>query len=160
MSADAHFKRLHDTFRQTLTDRVAITPGQTGIVHLSGAVAPALPLDQMEDEHRVLVDAHNRIASAARTCEMVFEWQYHVIPGREFAAIGKGNMSAFIFAALAIRFHVIRKFTDYAKHLYATHSSEDAARHIGGNGARHDLLLHVIAAVLASIEARVSASKT
>ena len=38
-------------------------PEHTGIVHISGVVDPALRVDQMEDEHRVLVDDRDRLGN-------------------------------------------------------------------------------------------------
>ncbi|KMK68991.1 TIM barrel protein [Puniceibacterium sp. IMCC21224] len=58
-----HFKLVHDTFHHTLAGGGPIFPGHTGIIHISGVVDPALGVDQMEDEHRVLVDASDRLGN-------------------------------------------------------------------------------------------------
>jgi len=62
----AHFKLVHDTFHHTLADGGPIFPEHTGIVHISGVVDPSLAVDQMEDEHRVLVDQDDRLGNIAQ----------------------------------------------------------------------------------------------
>ena len=59
----AHFKLVHDTFHHTLADGGPIFPEYTGIVHISGVVDQSLTVDQMEDEHRVLVDQDDRLGN-------------------------------------------------------------------------------------------------
>lgn len=59
----AHFKLVHDTFHHTLADGGPFFPDYTGIVHISGVVDPGLRVDQMEDEHRVLVDEDDRLGN-------------------------------------------------------------------------------------------------
>lgn len=56
------FRLVHDTFHHTLAEGGPLFPELTGIVHLSGVVAP-LATDAMEDEHRVLVDANDRLGN-------------------------------------------------------------------------------------------------
>lgn len=56
-----HFKLVHDTFHHTLAGGGPIYPERTGIVHVSGVVDPDLPVAQTEDEHRVLIDARDRL---------------------------------------------------------------------------------------------------
>jgi 2-keto-myo-inositol isomerase len=56
-----HFKLVHDTFHHTLAGGGPIYAELTGIVHISGVVSPELTIDQMEDEHRVLVDERDRL---------------------------------------------------------------------------------------------------
>lgn len=80
-------------------------------------------------------------------------------PTESFAAIGSGMTPVFIFAALAILFHLILKYTVYGKHTYAIGSSEEAARMSGINVARHKVLVYVIAGMLAAVAALVLASK-
>ncbi|MFN3825387.1 MAG: TIM barrel protein [Pseudorhodobacter sp.] len=57
------FLVVHDTFHHTLADGGPLYPQQTGIVHISGVTDPALTVDAMEDEHRVLVDANDRLGN-------------------------------------------------------------------------------------------------
>lgn len=58
-----HLKIVHDTFHHALAGGGPIFPEQTGIVHISGVVDPALPLARMEDQHRVLVDEGDRLGN-------------------------------------------------------------------------------------------------
>lgn len=52
---------VHDTFHHALAGGGPIFPGATGIVHISAVTDPGLALEEMEDEHRVLVDATDRL---------------------------------------------------------------------------------------------------
>ncbi|MDD7971890.1 TIM barrel protein [Roseinatronobacter alkalisoli] len=54
---------VHDTFHHTLAGGGALHAAQTGIVHISAVVDPALPVEQMEDEHRVLIDSRDRLGN-------------------------------------------------------------------------------------------------
>lgn len=55
------YKLVHDTFHHALADGGPIFADHTGIVHISAVVDPTLQLNQMEDEHRVLVDGLDRL---------------------------------------------------------------------------------------------------
>jgi 2-keto-myo-inositol isomerase len=66
IGGEASFKLVHDTFHHTLAGGGAIYPDFTGIVHISGVTDPALRVDQMEDEHRVLVNAADRLGNIAQ----------------------------------------------------------------------------------------------
>jgi len=66
-----HFKLVHDTFHHTLAGGGDIFPSLTGIIHISGVVDPVLTIDEMEDEHRVLVDAEDRLANVDQIRELV-----------------------------------------------------------------------------------------
>ncbi len=63
MEAQGRIKLVHDTFHHRLAGGGAIFPDHTGIVHASGVVDLAVVEDQMEDEHRVLVDTRDRLGS-------------------------------------------------------------------------------------------------
>lgn len=63
LDANGVYKLVHDTFHHTLAGGGDLFPRQTGIVHLSGVVDPALSVDEMEDAHRVLVDAQDRLGN-------------------------------------------------------------------------------------------------
>jgi 2-keto-myo-inositol isomerase len=52
-----HFKLVHDTFHHHLAGEKDFFPDYTGIVHISGVVDPALTPEDMQDGHRILVDA-------------------------------------------------------------------------------------------------------
>ena len=58
-----HFRLVHDTFHHALAGKGAIFARSTGIVHISGVVDPELSIEDMEDEHRVLVDVHDRLGN-------------------------------------------------------------------------------------------------
>ncbi len=60
MSAETHVKIVHDTFHHTLSGGGPLFPEQTGIVHISG-VSEDLPASQMEDAHRMLINAQDRL---------------------------------------------------------------------------------------------------
>jgi 2-keto-myo-inositol isomerase len=57
------FKLVHDTFHHHLAGGGAIFPEHTGIVHISGVIDPALKPDEMQDGHRILVDARDRLGN-------------------------------------------------------------------------------------------------
>lgn len=59
----AHYRLVHDTFHHHLAGETDVFPEQTGIVHISGVVEPALAIEDMRDEHRILVDAHDRLGN-------------------------------------------------------------------------------------------------
>ncbi|WP_113407290.1 TIM barrel protein [Hyphomicrobiales bacterium] len=61
LDAAHRYKLVHDTFHHALADGGPIFAGHTGIVHISAVVDPTLQLNQMEDEHRVLVDRLDRL---------------------------------------------------------------------------------------------------
>ena len=64
------FRLVHDTFHHALAGGGPLYPKLTGIVHISGVVAD-LPTDRMEDEHRVLVDARDRLGNVAQISELL-----------------------------------------------------------------------------------------
>ena len=57
------FRIVHDTFHHALAGGDEFFPAETGLVHVSGVVDPALALDRMEDAHRVLVDGADRLGN-------------------------------------------------------------------------------------------------
>jgi len=61
LGAAHRYKLVHDTFHHALAGGGPIFADHTGIVHISAVVDPVLKLDQMEDEHRVLVDSADRL---------------------------------------------------------------------------------------------------
>ena len=80
-------------------------------------------------------------------------------PTESYAAIGAGMTPVFVFAYLAILFHLILRYTVYGKHTYAIGSNEAAARMSGIKVARHKVLVYTIAGLLAGIAALVLSSK-
>lgn len=63
LEATHRFKLVHDTFHHYLAGGGELFPQHTGIVHISGVVDPTLAAAQMCDEHRVLVDANDRLGN-------------------------------------------------------------------------------------------------
>ncbi|HEX9858740.1 MAG TPA: TIM barrel protein, partial [Paracoccaceae bacterium] len=57
------YKLVHDTFHHHLAGELEFYPDWTGLVHISGVTDPALTPDTMEDAHRVLVDADDRLGN-------------------------------------------------------------------------------------------------
>ncbi len=63
LGARDRVKLVHDTFHHTLAGGGAFYPEYTGIVHISAVVDPNLSIEEMEDEHRVLVDERDRLGN-------------------------------------------------------------------------------------------------
>ena len=63
LNAKGRFKLVHDTFHHTLAHGGPIYPDHTGIIHISGVTDPALGVAEMGDQHRVLVDAADRLGN-------------------------------------------------------------------------------------------------
>ncbi|MFV2001381.1 MAG: TIM barrel protein [Paracoccaceae bacterium] len=63
LDATASFRLVHDTFHHHLAGDGAIFPEHTGIIHISGVTDPQPGVHEMCDEHRVLVDANDRLDS-------------------------------------------------------------------------------------------------
>lgn len=57
------FRIVHDTFHHFLAQGSEMFPDWTGLVHISGVSLPDLPPEQMEDEHRILVDENDRLGN-------------------------------------------------------------------------------------------------
>lgn len=55
------FALVHDTFHHHLAGEPELFPEQTGLVHISGVTDPGLAVEDMRDEHRVLVDDADRL---------------------------------------------------------------------------------------------------
>ena len=71
LDAASVYKLVHDTFHHTLADGGPIFPGHTGIVHISAVVDPDVPVDQMEDAHRVLVDERDRLGNVEQIAALL-----------------------------------------------------------------------------------------
>lgn len=59
----AQYRIVHDTFHHFLAGETEYYPEYTGMIHVSGVVDPKLAVNEMEDEHRVLVDARDRLGN-------------------------------------------------------------------------------------------------
>lgn len=66
-----HFKVVHDTFHHALAGGGPIYPKLTGIVHISAVSDPGLSLEQMEDEHRVLIDDRDRLDNVTQIAALL-----------------------------------------------------------------------------------------
>jgi 2-keto-myo-inositol isomerase len=55
------FRLVHDTFHHHLAGEAELFADLTGLVHISGVSDPAVPVEEMRDGHRVLVDAADRL---------------------------------------------------------------------------------------------------
>lgn len=66
VGGEGHFKLVHDTFHHHLAGGGPLFAAQTGIVHISGVVDPSLSPEDMQDAHRNLVDADDRLGNVAQ----------------------------------------------------------------------------------------------
>lgn len=57
------FKIVHDTFHHHLAQETSFFAEHTGIIHISGVVNPTVSINEMEDEHRVMVDCKDRLGN-------------------------------------------------------------------------------------------------
>lgn len=57
------FRLTHDTFHHALAGEDEVFAEWTGLVHISGVADPGVPLPQMRDAHRGLVDSKDRIGN-------------------------------------------------------------------------------------------------
>ena len=71
LGAGDRFKLVHDTFHHTLAGGGDYYPGYTGIVHISAVVDPGVPVDEMQDAHRVLIDAKDRLGNVEQIADML-----------------------------------------------------------------------------------------
>ncbi|MDX7951577.1 TIM barrel protein [Lichenihabitans sp. Uapishka_5] len=55
------FRLVHDTFHHHVADETEVFAGRTGLVHISGVVDGTVARDAMQDAHRVLVTAGDRL---------------------------------------------------------------------------------------------------
>ncbi|MBG1230720.1 TIM barrel protein [Aestuariivirga litoralis] len=63
VGGEAHYKLVHDTFHHHLANETEFFPEETGIVHISGVVDASVGIDQMRDEHRILVTSDDRLGN-------------------------------------------------------------------------------------------------
>jgi len=60
-NARGQFQLVHDTFHHYLAGGGPVFPDITGMVHVSGVTDNSLALNKIYDEHRVLVNEHDRL---------------------------------------------------------------------------------------------------
>ncbi|MEM7259123.1 MAG: TIM barrel protein [Pseudomonadota bacterium] len=63
LDATERFKLVHDTFHHYLAGETQCYATHTGMVHVSGVVDASLNSTQMQDNHRVLVDQHDKLGN-------------------------------------------------------------------------------------------------
>ena len=71
VGGEAHYKLVHDTFHHHLAQETEFFPEATGIVHISGVVDPKLSVEQMNDEHRILVTSEDRLGNIAQIAKLL-----------------------------------------------------------------------------------------
>jgi 2-keto-myo-inositol isomerase len=71
VGGEAHYKLVHDTFHHHLAQESEFFPQATGIVHISGVVDPKLSVDQMRDEHRILVTPEDRLGNIVQITSLL-----------------------------------------------------------------------------------------
>ena len=71
VGGQAHYKLVHDTFHHHLAEETEFFPEATGIVHISGVVDSKLSVDQMRDEHRILVSSEDRLGNIAQIAKLL-----------------------------------------------------------------------------------------
>jgi 2-keto-myo-inositol isomerase len=65
------FRLTHDTFHHHLAGEPELFPQLTGLVHISGVSDPDISVPDMRDEHRVLVDAADRIGNVVQIAALL-----------------------------------------------------------------------------------------
>lgn len=66
LGAGDRYRLVHDTFHHMLAGGGPIYADRTGIVHISGVSEAQVPVDHMEDAHRVLVDRDDRLENMSQ----------------------------------------------------------------------------------------------
>jgi len=66
-----HFRLVHDTFHHFLAGGGPFFPEMTGLVHVSGVVDNSLAVEDIRDEHRVLVDQHDRLGNIEQILALI-----------------------------------------------------------------------------------------
>jgi len=62
---------VHDTFHHYLAGGGPVFPDMTGMVHVSGVTDNTLALQDIKDEHRVLVNEHDRLENIVQLRTLV-----------------------------------------------------------------------------------------
>ncbi|MCG8509128.1 MAG: TIM barrel protein [Rhodospirillales bacterium] len=63
LGARGTIQLVHDTFHHRLAGETRFFAEHTGIVHVSGVTDPTVPVSDMTDAHRILVDARDRLGN-------------------------------------------------------------------------------------------------
>lgn len=65
------FRLIHDTFHHHLAGAGPLFAAHTGIVHVSGVTDPEPSISEMQDGHRVLVDARDRLGNVDQLAALI-----------------------------------------------------------------------------------------
>jgi len=65
------FRLVHDTFHHQLAGGGACFPLQTGIMHVSGVTDTSIPVNELTDAHRVLVDSKDTLDNVPQIKSMI-----------------------------------------------------------------------------------------
>jgi len=66
VGGERSFRLVHDTFHHHLAQEEDYFPEYTGIVHISGVADPQPAVDDMRDDHRMLVDERDRLGNVVQ----------------------------------------------------------------------------------------------
>ncbi len=64
------FRLVHDTFHHYLAGETDFFAEMTGLVHVSGVSHPTVGANSMGDEHRELIDGHDRLSNLEQIAEL------------------------------------------------------------------------------------------
>ena len=71
LGAEDCLKLVHDTFHHYLASETDLFPEHTGLVHISGVKDHTLPVDDIGDSDRILVDADDRLGNVAQIAALI-----------------------------------------------------------------------------------------
>lgn len=71
VGGEKHFRLVHDTFHHHLAGDIEYFPEYTGIVHISGVSEQQINVEQMRDEHRILVDEEDRLGNVDQIRDLI-----------------------------------------------------------------------------------------
>jgi len=85
-AASARFKLIHDTFHHHLAGEGEVFADATAIVHVSGVTDATIATRDMQDAHRALVDADDRLGNAAQLARLAADGYAGPVSFEPFAA--------------------------------------------------------------------------
>ena len=80
------FRLVHDTFHHHLAGETEFFAELTGLVHVSGVAAGEVPVEQLRDAHRVLVEAADRLGNVAQLERLLDDGYRGALSFEPFAA--------------------------------------------------------------------------
>jgi len=80
------FRLVHDTFHHHLAGETEFFAELTGLVHVSGVAAGEVPVEQLRDAHRVLVEAADRLGNVAQLKRLLDDGYRGALSFEPFAA--------------------------------------------------------------------------